>query len=81
MCPAATTVRSLLAFPLLHFVGWFANGDGGIGGGRLSCVQQSNLQCDNNVIERGKSLCRAIAANGLFDGARIIQNLGQAQVN
>ncbi|KPI44213.1 uncharacterized protein AB675_8554 [Cyphellophora attinorum] len=51
-------------------------------GGSLSCVEQSNLECDNNVIERGKSLCRAIAGNGgLFDGANIIQDLSQATVN
>jgi hypothetical protein len=51
-------------------------------GSSLSCVQQSNLQCDNNVIERGNTLCRARAGNGgLFDGARIINNLNQAQVN
>ncbi|KAF4345877.1 hypothetical protein FBEOM_168 [Fusarium beomiforme] len=50
-------------------------------GGRLSCVEQANLVCDNNVIERGKSLCRAKAANGLFDGGAIIQNLSQAKVN
>ncbi|KAK3303749.1 uncharacterized protein B0T15DRAFT_421252 [Chaetomium strumarium] len=50
-------------------------------GGALSCVQQSNLVC-NNVVERGKSLCRAKApGGGLFDGARIIQSLGQAKVN
>jgi hypothetical protein len=53
-----------------------------IGGGALSCVQQSNLQCDNNVVERGNTLCRAKApGGGLFDGARIIQNLSQAKVN
>ncbi|AEO55697.1 hypothetical protein MYCTH_2051955 [Thermothelomyces thermophilus ATCC 42464] len=51
-------------------------------GGRLSCIGQSSLTCDNNVIERGKSLCRAQApGGGLFDGARIIQNLSQAKVN
>ncbi|KAF5979487.1 hypothetical protein FCOIX_5315 [Fusarium coicis] len=50
-------------------------------GGRLSCVAQANLQCDANVIERGKDLCRAKAANGLFDGGNIIQNLSQAKVN
>lgn len=52
-----------------------------IGGGRLSCVAQANLECDANVIERGKDLCRAKAANGLFDGGNIIQNLSQASVN
>jgi hypothetical protein len=52
------------------------------GGSRLSCIAQSSLTCDNNVIERGKSLCRANAAGGgLFDGANIIQNLSQASVN
>jgi hypothetical protein len=51
------------------------------GGGRLSCVAQANLECDANVIERGKDLCRAKAANGLFDGGNIIQNLSQASVN
>ncbi|KAH7304064.1 hypothetical protein B0I35DRAFT_414730 [Stachybotrys elegans] len=51
-------------------------------GGALSCVAQSNLQCDNNVIERGNTLCRAISPfGGLFDGARIIQSLSEAQVN
>ncbi|KAK4221017.1 hypothetical protein QBC38DRAFT_151956 [Podospora fimiseda] len=51
-------------------------------GSRLSCVANSNLQCVNNVIERGKNLCRARApGGGLFDGARIIGNLNQAQVN
>ena len=50
-------------------------------GSSLSCVAQTNLQC-NNVIERGKNLCRARApGGGLFDGARIIQNLSQAKVN
>ncbi|KAH7262849.1 hypothetical protein BKA59DRAFT_540367 [Fusarium tricinctum] len=51
-------------------------------GGTLSCIEQSNLQCDANVIERGNSLCRAKAQNGgLFDGGRIIQNLSEASVN
>ncbi|KAF5538457.1 hypothetical protein FPHYL_12513 [Fusarium phyllophilum] len=54
---------------------------GNNGGGRLSCVAQANLECDANVIERGKDLCRAKAANGLFDGGNIIQNLSQASVN
>lgn len=53
-----------------------------LGGGSLSCVAQSNLQCDDSVIERGNSLCRAIAGNGgLFDGANIINDLAQATVN
>ncbi|KAK3316009.1 hypothetical protein B0H66DRAFT_560108 [Apodospora peruviana] len=51
-------------------------------GSSLSCVAQSSLTCDNNVIERGKSLCRANAFNGgFFDGANIIQSLAQAKVN
>ncbi|KAK5662268.1 hypothetical protein OQA88_8173 [Cercophora sp. LCS_1] len=51
-------------------------------GGALSCVAQSSLTCDNNVIERGKSLCRANApGGGFFDGANIIQSLAQATVN
>ncbi|KAK4118793.1 hypothetical protein N657DRAFT_582964 [Parathielavia appendiculata] len=51
-------------------------------GSRLSCVAQSSLTCDNSVIERGKSLCRANApGGGLFDGANIIQSLAQAKVN
>ncbi|KAH7025833.1 uncharacterized protein B0I36DRAFT_386223 [Microdochium trichocladiopsis] len=50
-------------------------------GSRLSCVAQANLACDNNVIERGKSLCRAKVGNGFQDGARVIQNLNQAKVN
>jgi hypothetical protein len=51
-------------------------------GGRLSCVGQSQLQCDNNVQERTNTLCRAISPfGGLFDGGRIIQDLSQAQVN
>ncbi|KAK4186326.1 hypothetical protein QBC35DRAFT_437469 [Podospora australis] len=51
-------------------------------GSRLSCIANSQLTCNNNVIERGKSLCRARApGGGLFDGARIIQNLNQATVN
>ncbi|KAH6695273.1 hypothetical protein F5X68DRAFT_257954 [Plectosphaerella plurivora] len=51
-------------------------------GGRLSCIQQSSLTCDANVIERGKSLCRAQApGGGLFDGGNIIQSLAQASVN
>jgi hypothetical protein len=51
-------------------------------GGSLSCVPQEQLQCDENVIERGNSLCRAIASfGGLFDGANIIQDLSQATVN
>lgn len=49
-------------------------------GSALSCVAQSNLVCDNNIIERGKSLCRAKAANGLFDGANIVQSLAQVKV-
>jgi len=52
------------------------------GGSSLSCVAQSSLTCDNSVIERGKSLCRANAAGGgFFDGANIIQSLNQAKVN
>lgn len=52
------------------------------GGSRLSCIAQSSLTCDNNVVERGKSLCRANApGGGLFDGAKIIQNLREASVN
>ncbi|KAH7374744.1 hypothetical protein B0T11DRAFT_344506 [Plectosphaerella cucumerina] len=51
-------------------------------GGRLSCVEQSNLECDQNVIERGNSLCRARApGGGLFDGGNIIQSLADATVN
>ncbi|KAF4417921.1 hypothetical protein F53441_14493 [Fusarium austroafricanum] len=50
-------------------------------GSRLSCIAQANLQCDAAVIDRGKSLRRTKAANGLFDGAQIIQNLSQATVN
>jgi len=51
------------------------------GGAALSCVADSNLTC-NNVSERNRNLCRANAGNGgLFDGANIIQNLGQASVN
>ncbi|KXJ87657.1 hypothetical protein Micbo1qcDRAFT_197658 [Microdochium bolleyi] len=50
-------------------------------GSRLSCVAQVNLTC-NNTVERGKNLCRAKAAGGkLVDGARTIDNLGQAKVN
>ncbi|CAI4218413.1 unnamed protein product [Parascedosporium putredinis] len=30
-------------------------------GGALSCVAQGSLTCDNNVIERGNTLCRANA--------------------
>lgn len=53
-----------------------------IGGSTLSCVATANLQCDANVIERGNTLCRAIApGGGLFDGANIIQSLAQATVN
>ncbi|KAK4459704.1 hypothetical protein QBC42DRAFT_231178 [Cladorrhinum samala] len=51
-------------------------------GARLSCVANSQLGCVNNVIERGKNLCRAKAANGgFFDGAAIINNLNQAKAN
>ncbi|KAL2205241.1 hypothetical protein CC79DRAFT_1335770 [Sarocladium strictum] len=51
-------------------------------GSSLSCVAQENLTCDDNVIERGSSLCRANAFNGgLFDGANIIQSLAEASVN
>ncbi|ETN39086.1 uncharacterized protein HMPREF1541_05308 [Cyphellophora europaea CBS 101466] len=51
-------------------------------GGSLSCVEESGLECDDSVIERGNSLCRAIAGNGgLFDGANIIQSLADATVN
>ncbi|VBB76840.1 Putative protein of unknown function [Podospora comata] len=51
-------------------------------GSRLSCVANSQLTCTNNIIERGKNLCRARAGNGrLFDGARLINNLNQATVN
>ncbi|KAL2075532.1 hypothetical protein VTL71DRAFT_475 [Oculimacula yallundae] len=49
--------------------------------GALDCVAQTNLVCDANVIERGKSLCRAKVANGLQDGTKVIQNLSQAKVN
>lgn len=60
----------------------FADTIGSAGGSRLSCVAQSSLTCNNNVIERGKSLCRANApGGGFFDGARIIRNLNQATVN
>lgn len=52
------------------------------GGSSLSCVAQENLTCDDSVIERGSSLCRANAFNGgLFDGANIIQSLAEASVN
>ncbi|KAL2261057.1 hypothetical protein VTK26DRAFT_4745 [Humicola hyalothermophila] len=62
--------------------GVWANNIGLAGGGALSCVAQSRLTCDNNVIERGKSLCRANApGGGLFDGANIIPSLDQATVN
>jgi hypothetical protein len=47
----------------------------------LSCVAQADLGCDNNIIERGKSLCRAKVAGGFQDGATVIQNLSQAKVN
>ncbi|KAK4160724.1 hypothetical protein QBC43DRAFT_111987 [Cladorrhinum sp. PSN259] len=51
-------------------------------GSRLSCVANSNIQCVNNIIERGKNLCRAKApGGGFFDGAAIIRNLNQAKVN
>ncbi|KAF7532911.1 hypothetical protein G7054_g7539 [Neopestalotiopsis clavispora] len=51
-------------------------------GGALSCVAQSKITCDANIIERGKSLCRANAGNGQFiDGANIITSLSQATVN
>ncbi|EFQ27209.1 uncharacterized protein GLRG_01704 [Colletotrichum graminicola M1.001] len=51
-------------------------------GGALSCIAQANLACDNNIQERGKSLCRAKVGNGKFiDGARTISNLNQAKVN
>ncbi|KAK3216354.1 hypothetical protein GRF29_8g3056270 [Pseudopithomyces chartarum] len=50
--------------------------------GALDCVAQSNLVCDNNVQERGNTLCRAKTGNGgIIDGTKIIQNLGQAKVN
>jgi hypothetical protein len=40
------------------------------------------LVCDDNVIERGSSLCRAQAGNGgIIDGANVIQDLSQASVN
>jgi len=53
-----------------------------VGGSTLSCVAQANLACDNAIIERGKSLCRAKAGNGGFiDGANVIQSLSQAKVN
>lgn len=76
MCPAATTVRLFLIItppvPRLTLLP---------GGAALSCVADSNLTC-NNVSERNRNLCRANAGNGgLFDGANIIQNLGQAKVN
>ncbi|KAK3291183.1 uncharacterized protein B0H64DRAFT_436053 [Chaetomium fimeti] len=51
-------------------------------GGRLSCVAQSGLTCDNSVVERGRTLCRANApGGGLHDGANIIQNLREAAAN
>lgn len=53
-----------------------------LGNGALDCVAQSNLVCDNNVQERGNTLCRAKTGNGgIIDGTKIIQNLGQAKVN
>ncbi|KAM0206308.1 hypothetical protein ACHAQI_008409 [Fusarium lateritium] len=51
-------------------------------GGRLSCIEQANLECDAAVIERGNSLSRTKAnGGGLFDGGRTIQNLDEASVN
>lgn len=53
-------------------------------GSSLSCVEDANLTCDANVIERGSPLCRANAPfgnGGLFDGANIIQSLADATVN
>ncbi|GKT50426.1 uncharacterized protein ColSpa_10607 [Colletotrichum spaethianum] len=52
-----------------------------LGGSALSCVAQANLACDNSIIERGKSLCRAKAGNGFIDGAKTITSLSQAKVN
>ncbi|KAK4151573.1 hypothetical protein C8A00DRAFT_17037 [Chaetomidium leptoderma] len=50
-------------------------------GSRLSCIAQSSLTCDNNRVERGKSLCRAnFPGGGLFDGAKVVQNLNQVTI-
>ncbi|KAH9883470.1 hypothetical protein F4778DRAFT_659499 [Xylariomycetidae sp. FL2044] len=51
-------------------------------GGTLSCIANADLTCDNNVQERGNTLCRANApGGGLFDGANIINSLDDATVN
>lgn len=53
-----------------------------IGNGALSCVAQSALVCDANIIERGKSLCRAKnAAGGIIDGVNVVQSLSQVKLN
>jgi hypothetical protein len=60
---------------------WLKGANGVSGGGSLSCIAQSSLTCDTNVIERGKSLCRANApGGGLFDGGNIVQSLAQVSV-
>jgi len=73
-------VETPVSTPYLVYAGTVANNI--TGDSRLSCIEQSNLECDNNVQERGNTLCRARAnGGGLFDGGRIIQNLGEASVN
>lgn len=52
------------------------------GNGALNCVAQANLVCDANIIERGKSLCRATTASGaIIDGAKTVTSLSQVKVN
>ena len=53
----------------------------GIGGGSLSCVALSGLECDDNVQERSNTLCRARAGNGqLIEGAGTIASLADATI-
>jgi len=75
-----TTARYYGSLGVFYLLTWIKKKRAG--GGALSCVEQSNLVCDANVVERGNTLCRAKApGGGLFDGANIIQNLSQATVN
>ncbi|KAL2116181.1 hypothetical protein VTJ04DRAFT_10436 [Mycothermus thermophilus] len=80
-CVANTSLKQDICFTASGAQGRCVPG-GANCGSRLSCIANAQLQCTNNIIERGRNLCRARApGGGLFDGARIIQNLNQAKVN
>jgi hypothetical protein len=38
-----------------------------IGGGQLTCIEDSRLQCDANTLERGRPLCRLASEFGVIN--------------